>query len=256
MSRAIAAEVQAGRGLEGGVQLDLAENPAALRSSRYRELWALLQRFPAAAAGAPLLVGVAAHFCMGGVAIDAEGRTMPGLFAAGEVTGGVHGANRLGGNALLEALVFGRRAGRAAAGAAGEAPRQLSSALALPMAAGNDNDDEKIRPRLRGLLQELAGVVRSGPGLSRGLSELEVLCDQFASCRRDVASQLWWETRHMLATARLLLTAALRREESRGGSFSRRFSRAGRRALAWLVSDPARQRGRRGGNDLPVGSQR
>ncbi len=121
------------------------------------------------------------------------------------------------------ALVFGRRAGRAAAGATGATPRQLRPALAPSMATGNGNDAEEIRRRLRALLQERAGVARSGPGLSLGLSELEVLCDQFASGRRDLASHLWWETRHMLATARLLLTAALRREESRGAHFREDF---------------------------------
>lgn len=220
MSRAITAEIQGGRGLDGGVLLDLAAVPAGLRTSRYRELWTLLERCFGGAQRARLLVGVALHFCMGGVRIDADGRTtVPGLFAAGEVAGGVHGANRLGGNALLEALVFGGRAGRAAAGAAAADPQCLQPALELiPVSAGEGRVGE-VRRQLRTLLQERAGVVRSGPDLDRGLVDLEMLGDRFSRCGMGDAPHLWWETRHMLTTARLLLIAALQREESRGAHF-------------------------------------
>ena len=222
MSRAIAGEVKAGRGLQGGVRLDLAAIPATLRHTRYRELFSLLGRTGGNQEQA-VLVGVAVHFAMGGVVIDSAGATtLPGLFAAGEVCGGVHGANRLGGNALLEALVFGRRAGRAAAAAAGTPPAAAAPTIEYrPAAPGTD--PARIRERLRGLLQEVAGVVRSGDQMARGLAELAELEESFTGCGAGGSGHLWWETRHMLSAARLLLSAAHARRESRGAHYRSDF---------------------------------
>ena len=149
----------------------------------------------------PIPVAPACHYHMGGIATDADGRTtLPGLYAAGECAStGVHGANRLASNSLLEAAVFGARAGRAAAKEAEPAPARLVRLLApeLPPA------DLQV---LREAMSRDAGVIRDANGLSRLLDVIEDL-----------------EARHgrtaSLATARLVCVAALARNESRGGHF-------------------------------------
>ena len=122
ISRAILAEVEAGRGIEGGVWFDATAVPHAVLETTYVDT---LRRYAAAGIDIrkePMLVAPAPHTSLGGVVIDTccrvlrpDGSPIPGLFAAGEVTGGIHGANRIGGNAGTEVLVFGRIAGREAA---------------------------------------------------------------------------------------------------------------------------------------------
>ena len=122
ISRAIFAEIEAGRGIDGGIWYDATGVPREILETRYADT---LRRYAACGidiAREPMLVAPAPHTSLGGVAIDAhcrvlraDGTPIPGLFAAGEVTGGVHGRNRLGGNAGSEVLVFGRIAGESAA---------------------------------------------------------------------------------------------------------------------------------------------
>jgi L-aspartate oxidase len=149
----------------------------------------------------PIPVAPACHYHMGGIVTDEHGRTtLPGLYAAGECAStGVHGANRLASNSLLEAAVFGARAGRAAAAEADPATPPVRGAIAarLPDAALQG---------LRQLMSRHAGVVRDADGLSRLLHEIEAL-----------------EARHgrsaALVAARLIAACALARTESRGGHF-------------------------------------
>jgi len=116
MCHAIAAEVAAGRGVGGGVLLDLSAVPESVGESHFKRLWQALRRRGCEPAHDPVRVTIAAHFPLGGVGVDATGATsIAGLYAAGEVCGGLHGANRLGGNGLTEALVLGRIAARTAA---------------------------------------------------------------------------------------------------------------------------------------------
>ena len=122
ISRAIRAEIEAGRGIDGGVWYDATGVPREILETRYVDT---VRRYAACGIDItrePMLVAPAPHTSLGGVAIDArcrvlraDGTPIPGLFAAGEVTGGVHGRNRLGGNAGTEVLVFGRIAGESAA---------------------------------------------------------------------------------------------------------------------------------------------
>jgi succinate dehydrogenase/fumarate reductase flavoprotein subunit len=122
LSRAIFAEIEAGRGVDGGVWFDATGVDPHILRTRYADT---MRRYAAAGVDItrePMLVAPAPHTSLGGVAIDArcrvlrsDGSAIPGLFAAGEVTGGVHGRNRIGGNAGTEVLVFGRIAGREAA---------------------------------------------------------------------------------------------------------------------------------------------
>ena len=162
----------------------------------------------------PMPVAPAAHYHMGGVLVDGDGRTsVPGLWAAGEVAcTGVHGANRLASNSLLEALVFGSRAARSVEGAlardAAPGPRELpddAPVLAEPSAG------RAQVARLRQLMWDRAGLVRTGQGLREALDEIEALQRELP----EGAS----EARNLVTVAHLVSRAALARPESRGGHF-------------------------------------
>ncbi len=160
-------------------------------------------------------VAPAAHYHMGGIAVDERGRTsLPGLWAAGEVTStGVHGANRLASNSLLEALVFGARVAEdlREAPAAGRAPRNLRLAGVGIAAPG----DAELVTAIRRLMWEKVGVVRDATGLTSALMEL----DRLAARHPQAAG----EARNLLGVARLVTAAALARRESRGGHYRSDF---------------------------------
>ena len=149
----------------------------------------------------PIPVAPACHYHMGGILTDAEGATdLPGLFAAGEcASSGVHGANRLASNSLLEAAVFGARAGRAASRRAG-AMRPLVRTPVLSRLP-----DVELQG-LRQAMSQFAGVVRDGAGLSRLMQRLDDLASRFPVAGTVLA-------------ARLITECALEREESRGAHF-------------------------------------
>ena len=172
----------------------------------------------------PIPVAPACHYHMGGIATDAEGRTsLPGLYAAGECAStGVHGANRLASNSLLEAAVFGARTGRAAAAEApAAAAHRVVTAPGLPPSG---------LAALRQAMSRDAGVVRDAQGLNRLLDLITAL---------EVAHGL----SAPLVAARLVAACALARQESRGGHFRADFTRsqAPRRTLVTLrdIADPA-----------------
>lgn len=157
----------------------------------------------------PIPVAPACHYHMGGIATDTEGRTsLPGLYAAGECAStGVHGANRLASNSLLEAAVFGARAGRAAAREAAPA------SAALRVVTAPDLSPEGL-VTLRAAMSRDAGVVRDAAGLTRLIERI----DELASTEGRAAA---------LVTARLVAASALARRESRGGHFRADFPEAG-----------------------------
>jgi len=165
----------------------------------------------------PVPVSPAAHYHMGGVAVDTLGRTsLAGLWACGEVScGGVHGANRLASNSLLEALVFGARVGRDVAGAV----RRLPSAKALvgrhDVLSGHGDVDGQaladIRQEIRGLMWREVGLVRTGDGLRRAASALEGI-----RCRLGPGAS---EAHNLLTVGGLITQAALSRRESRGAHY-------------------------------------
>lgn len=166
----------------------------------------------------------AVHYHMGGVATDLDGRaSLPGLYAAGECAStGVQGANRLASNSLLEAAVFGARAGRAAAaeGVEGAAPLSLEPLPDLPDAA---------LQTLRKAMSRDAGVVRDAAGLARLLGQIQALEPANGPCPTVVA-------------ARLIVEAALARRESRGGHFRADFpatAEPARTFVTWESADAA-----------------
>ncbi|HYN19321.1 MAG TPA: L-aspartate oxidase [Thermoanaerobaculia bacterium] len=158
----------------------------------------------------PIPVAPAAHYHMGGIDVDGSGRTsLRGLWACGEVSStGVHGANRLASNSLLEALVFGSRVAedlRSAAGAAVPSRRSLPGISSGPLSTPQD---AAVQLAIRRLMWEKVGLVRDEKGLTAALEALA-----------GSHSQIGGEARNLLAVARLVAAAALARRESRGGHF-------------------------------------
>jgi L-aspartate oxidase len=159
-----------------------------------------------------LPVAPALHYAMGGIQTDLEGRsTLPGLWAAGEVAStGVHGANRLASNSLLEGLVFADRAGRSVAAAPARTPVTRVAEETAPIRdAGEDDACEAIRREMRATMTADVGVQRTEASLLHAEGELDRLT-------RETPPGAW-RTRNQLLVARLITQAARRRRESRGG---------------------------------------
>jgi succinate dehydrogenase / fumarate reductase flavoprotein subunit len=183
---------------------------------------------------APMDVGPTVHYVMGGVRVDAEtaATTVPGLYAVGEVAGGMHGANRLGGNSLSDLLVFGRRAGLAAAEhARGLAelpalePSEVDAAareLVAPFERPDGEDPYAIHRDLQAAMQADVGIFRDEADLRRALATIQGLAARAARVRVQ-GSRLYnpgWhlarDLKHMLTVSEAVARAALLRTESRG----------------------------------------
>ncbi len=180
----------------------------------------------------PMEVAPTAHYSMGGIAVDPETHAteVVGLYAAGECTSGLHGANRLGGNSLAETVIFGRRAGAAAAAHSKESEVQRRSKTAVQDAA--DELQRLIKPgtelarplqrALRDLMWEHCGVVRDEARMRDGLRKLEQLAEAAQTVDIRPGEEGWFELEHVLdlraglRTAEATLRCALERRESRG----------------------------------------
>jgi succinate dehydrogenase / fumarate reductase flavoprotein subunit len=238
VARAINAEVKAGRGSpHGGVYLDIASRrpPEYIR----RRLPSMYQQFRELAdvdiTTQEMEVGPTCHYAMGGVRVDADtaASSVPGLFAAGEVAGGMHGANRLGGNSLSDLLVFGRRAGIAAAEYARGLPRApkpdpaaVEAALAAALACFENASGENpysLHHELQETMQSLVGIIRTESELISALELLDELDARAGALvvagqrRFNPAWHLALDLESMLTVARAATLAALARRESRGG---------------------------------------
>jgi L-aspartate oxidase len=173
-------------------------------------------------------VSPAAHYLMGGVATDLDGRTsVPGLFAAGEVAStGVHGANRLASNSLLEGLVFGARAGDAMRGwSARDWPAGAPGVVRTPERRDADGPSRLTEAAVRDLMWTSVGVFRDREGLARALALLDATCrapafGQPSSQPFDAAA---WRLLSLATVGSLIARAALRREESRGAHWRADF---------------------------------
>jgi fumarate reductase (CoM/CoB) subunit A len=223
VARAIATEIQQGRGSpSGGVFLDVTHLPREQIETRLPVMLEQFLKFGVDIRMTPMEVAPTAHHIMGGLRITPECRTtLPGLFACGEVSGGVHGANRLGGNALAETQVFGRRAGDAA-GRAEKREKKVDPAQVkrqqerLDRFMNGTKSPSKIRMYLQQAMWEGANIFRTGDGLQKALAAAGVLADKKlkAETPRNLADCCIVE--NMCLTASLICRSALIREESRG----------------------------------------
>jgi L-aspartate oxidase len=207
------------------VYLDLSHLDAAMVRRKFPGMAETCRKFGLDLTRDRIPVRPGAHYMIGGVTVDAEGRTdVPGLFAAGEVTSsGLHGANRLASNSLLEGLVYGARAG-AAASAELLATGPDSDAFRVPPIAnpkGFENGGEAamldladIRNSLQALMWRQVGVERTGGQLAEALEAVESWCRYVLP--RQFADPEGWQLQNMLQVARLMIASALTREESRG----------------------------------------
>ena len=237
VARAIRREVRAGRGSpHGGVFLDIASkrNPEAIK----RKLPSMYHQFKELAnvdiTTDPMEVGPTCHYTMGGVRVDADTQEtrVPGLFAAGEVAGGMHGANRLGGNSLSDLIVFGKRAGEFSAQHAkdrdaaseidsGEVERQAETMLA-PFHREQGENPFTIHEDLRLMMQEKVGIVRTREDLVSALEDISRLRERAATVRigGNIGFNPGWhlalDLENMLDISEAVTRSALLREESRG----------------------------------------
>lgn len=207
VSRAIVSEIE--RTGAQHVFLDLTHLGSEHIRSRFPRIYETCLQYGIDLGRQPAPVHPAAHYAMGGVRTDLEGRsTIPGLYAAGEAAcTGVHGANRLASNSLLEGVVFGARAGRAMQAARFDFSFQLSE---LPLAKCPAMPERALRD----LTWNCCGIVRTGEGLTAALKRLE--CDTVSGACVSVAD---YEMRNMHTVARLIAGCALARRESRGAHY-------------------------------------
>jgi succinate dehydrogenase / fumarate reductase flavoprotein subunit len=179
-------------------------------------------------------IGPTCHYVMGGVEVDpdTEESRVPGLFAAGEVAGGMHGSNRLGGNSLSDLLVFGKRAGQAATEHAMRTKRGAATAEALAEAAraalapfereGGENP-YAVQLDLQQTMHDLVGIIRTEPEIKKALAALVELRERVANLSVEGHRQynpgwhLALDLPHMLLVSECVAKAALERQESRGG---------------------------------------
>jgi succinate dehydrogenase / fumarate reductase flavoprotein subunit len=239
VARSINAEVKAGRGSpHGGVFLDIASRRPA--EEILRKLPSMYHQFKELAdvdiTKEPMEVGPAQHYVMGGVEVDPDtaASTVPGLFAAGEVSGGMHGSNRLGGNSLSDLLVFGRRAGMGAVAyldslggarpTAGDADLDAARAEALaPLERSGGENPYTVHGEVQQTMSDLVGIIRKEEEIKAALAELEKLRARAAnvSAEGGAAYNPGWhlalDLRNIMLIADCVAQAALERQESRGG---------------------------------------
>ncbi|BDD74599.1 fumarate reductase/succinate dehydrogenase flavoprotein subunit [Streptomyces violaceoruber] len=275
VARAINAEVKEGRGSpHGGVFLDVSTRmPAEVIRRRLPSMYHQFKELADVDITAEAMeVGPTCHYVMGGIAVDSDtaaARGVPGLFAAGEVAGGMHGSNRLGGNSLSDLLVFGRRAGRYAAeyaagrtaegtrarvddaqvdAAAAEALRPFSAEAQEPD-AGPPENPYTLHQELQQTMNDLVGIIRREAEMKQALEKLAEL--RVRARRAGVEGHrqfnpgwhLALDLRNMLLVSECVARAALERTESRGGhtredhpSMDRRWRPAN---LLCSLADPA-----------------
>lgn len=228
VARAIATEILEGRGTErGGVYLDVTHLPAEEIETRLPVMLEQFLAFGVDIREEPMEVAPTAHHIMGGIRITPECRTtIPGLYACGEVTGGVHGANRLGGNALADTQVFGKRAGEFA-GKSPERSGKIDEAwIEKELQTLDDLFEGVMSPAevskdLKLTMWSQAGIFRSPPDLSTALMHIKRLTDRrlFAASTANIPE--CYSVRNMCITASLIVKCALHRPESRGAHLRR-----------------------------------
>jgi succinate dehydrogenase / fumarate reductase, flavoprotein subunit len=238
VARSINSEVKAGRGTpHGGVYLDIAtRRPAEVIRKRLPSMYHQFMELAGVDITAEAMeVGPTCHYIMGGIRVDADSAaaTVPGLFAAGEVAGGMHGSNRLGGNSLSDLLVFGRRAGIGASEFAEAYEGDVSVSRAVidqavnealePFTREGGENPYDVHHDLQETMQSLVGIIRTGPELEEALDKLVELRARVDNIqvKGGVAYNPGWnlatDLPSMLTVSTAAAQGALGRRESRGG---------------------------------------
>ncbi|HEY8729759.1 MAG TPA: FAD-binding protein, partial [Acidothermaceae bacterium] len=239
VARAINAEVKAGRGTpHGGVYLDIASRrtPEFIR----KRLPSMYHQFKELAdvdiTKEPMEIGPTCHYVMGGIEVDPDTQMskVPGLYAAGEVSGGMHGANRLGGNSLSDLLVFGKRAGEDAAAYAAKLGKKrpaiddaaltaAQEAALTPFAREGGENPYSVQHDLQDTMHNLVGIIRNATEVEEALDHIEALKVRVAALSVEGHRQynpgwhLALDLKNMLLVSECIARAALDRKESRGG---------------------------------------
>ncbi|PYY04265.1 MAG: L-aspartate oxidase [Acidobacteria bacterium] len=216
VARAIVHEMEVSRATEPVVYLDLTHLDADHLRRRFPRIYSTCLKYNVDITTDLIPIRPAAHYAMGGVRTDLEGRTsVPGLFAAGEVAAtGVHGANRLASNSLLEGLVFGARAGKAMCSEL----RAVTKSRHRGLAASNGPIEpgvEDLISQVHDLMWRDVGIVRDGSGLRRAVQQLESLASRIAHPHSRRAH----EAQNIHQAGLLVARSALAREESRGAHY-------------------------------------
>ena len=235
VARAIYTEAKEGRGTEhGGAYLDISHKPAEYVKKKLPSMYHQFRELADVdITKGPMEVGPTCHYMMGGIRVDAETAqsSLPGLFAAGEAAAGLHGANRLGGNSLSDLLVFGRRAGLAAAAHANQVRASSvddgqvdhgTREMLEPFERGDGDSPYDVHRDLQETMQNYVGIFRSEEDLKQGLSEIQNLKGRASKVHVD-GSRLFNPGWHLARDLKSLLTvseavalSALERKESRG----------------------------------------
>jgi len=242
VARAINSEVKAGRGgPHGGVYLDIASRlPAETIKKRLPSMYhQFIELAEVDITKEPMEIGPTCHYVMGGIEVDPDtgAAATPGLFAAGECSGGMHGSNRLGGNSLSDLLVFGRRAGLGAADyvralksrpevteeAVGEAAAIALSPFNGPQGKAKPENPYTLHAELQQTMNDLVGIIRTGEEMQHALDKIEefkVRCANIESDGGRAFNPGWhlaMDMRNMLLVSECVAKSALARTESRGG---------------------------------------
>lgn len=229
MARAVYLELMRGGGVDGAVRMDLSGIPMEDLERFAPDNLKLFKRRGVSPHGGGIYVAPKAHFFMGGIPIDGEGATeMPGLFAAGEVSAGAHGANRLSNNAFTEAYTLGWRAGQAAsrrarrAGGPGLNPAIARDRAEVLAARGRrPGRGAEAARAIKKICWEKAGIAREGERLGQAREALADLQREAARCGGEKPARLLEavEAENLCLSARAVVEAALLRTESRGAHF-------------------------------------
>ena len=238
VSRAINSEVKAGRGTEhGGVFLDVSKRLSAeVIKKRLPSMWHQFYEL----AGVDITkeameVGPTCHYVMGGVEVEPDNAAaigVPGLFAAGEVAGGMHGSNRLGGNSLSDLLVFGRRAGMGAvayvknnptASVSEKAIADAAARIEAPFSRAGGENSYSLHAELQEVTHNLVGIIRTGKEVEEAIEKIAAIRARSANVavagdrKFNPGFHLAFDLDNMLLVAESTAKSALLREESRGG---------------------------------------
>ena len=237
LARALFQEISQGNGIDGAIHLDLREVKDASIPFNKESIEILKRNLLYHVA--PVKIAPACHHTMGGLGIDVTGRTeISGLFAAGEVVGGIHGANRMGGNALSESLVFGALAARSAVECADSKPMSKDfqdraeemARIKFVRSMGADSKPSNARPLMAKLgrtLWEKAGILRDERSLKESIDGIDSVLGELEGHGASNPLDLFkaFECKSAALSARAIVVSALKRTESRGSHYRKDFPR-------------------------------